>query len=181
MPEHHADRYWRIAQRCGAVERPVRKTAWKANPKECVIGLCPGAEYGSAKRWPAYKFQSLVKEMNELIDCQWVIVGTAADTPLAQEISRGVPNITDLTGKTSLGELMDLLSKLTGLVTNDTGRISPARAGRAVWWCGRRRNAVRVSCASARLISAACRTSQWKKSCRPCRPCADGMGFLRAW
>jgi heptosyltransferase-2 len=121
MPEHHADRYWRIAQRCGAVERPARKIAWKANPKECVIGLCPGAEYGSAKRWPAYKFQSLVKEVNDLIDCQWVVVGTAADAALAQEISRGVPNITDLTGKTSLGELMDLLSKLTGLVTNDTG------------------------------------------------------------
>jgi heptosyltransferase-2 len=50
-----------------------------------------------------------------------VILGTAADTPLAAEISRGLPNITDLTGKTSLGQLMELLSKLTGLVTNDTG------------------------------------------------------------
>ena len=120
-PEHHADRYWRIAQRCGAADRPVRKTAWKGNPKECVIGLCPGAEYGPAKRWPAYKFQALVKEVNELLDCQWVVVGTAADAPLAQEIARGMPNVTDLTGKTSLGELMELLSKLTGLVTNDTG------------------------------------------------------------
>ena len=120
-PEHHADRYWRIAQRCGAAERPHRKTLWKPNPKECVIGLCPGAEYGLAKRWPAYKFQTLVKEVNERIDCQWVILGTAADTPLAAEISRGIPNITDLTGKTSLGQLMELLSKLTGLVTNDTG------------------------------------------------------------
>jgi len=120
-PEHHADRYWRIAQRCGAAERPPLKTLWKPNLKECVIGLCPGAEYGSAKRWPAYKFQTLVKEVNERLDCQWVILGTAADTPLAGEISRGIPNITDLTGKTSLGQLMELLSKLTGLVTNDTG------------------------------------------------------------
>ena len=120
-PEHHADRYWRIAQRCGAAERPSRKTLWKPNPKECVIGLCPGAEYGSAKRWPAYKFQTLVKEVNERLDCQWVILGTAADTPLAEEISRGIPNVTDLTGKTSLGQLMELLSKITGLVTNDTG------------------------------------------------------------
>lgn len=120
-PEHHAERYWRIAQRCGATERPARKTAWKADPRECVIGLCPGAEYGPAKRWPAYKFQALVKQVNELLDCQWVVLGTAADTPIAQEIARGMPNVTDLTGKTSLGQLMDLLSKITGLVTNDTG------------------------------------------------------------
>jgi lipopolysaccharide heptosyltransferase II len=120
-PEHHTDRYWRIAQRCGAAERPSRKTLWMANPNECVIGLCPGAEYGSAKRWPASKFQTLVKEVNERLDCQWVILGTAADRSLAAEISHGIPNITDLTGKTSLGQLMELLSKITGLVTNDTG------------------------------------------------------------
>jgi len=120
-PEHQSERYWRLAQRCGAGERPERKSTWKPNPEECVIGLCPGAEYGPAKRWPAHRFAALVKEVNERIDCQWVVLGTAADTPLAEEISRGVSNVTDLTGKTSLGQLMDLLSKLTGLVTNDTG------------------------------------------------------------
>ena len=100
---------------------PVTPTAWKSKRGECVIGLCPGAEYGPAKRWPAYKFQMMMKEVNERIDCQWVVLGTAADTAIAQEIVSGVPNATDLTGKTSLAELMDLLSALSGLVTNDTG------------------------------------------------------------
>jgi heptosyltransferase-2 len=55
------------------------------------------------------------------MDCNWVILGTAADSKIAREISNGLTHVTDLTGKTSLGELMDLLSKLSGLLTNDTG------------------------------------------------------------
>ena len=62
-----------------------------------------------------------MKEVNKRLDCQWVVLGTAADTPIAREIIAGVPNATDLTGKTTLAELMDLLAVLTGLVTNDTG------------------------------------------------------------
>jgi lipopolysaccharide heptosyltransferase II len=120
-PEHDTERYLRIAARCGAEVSPPPAPIWKANRSECVIGICPGAEYGSAKRWPAYKYQMLIKEVNEQLDCQWVILGTAADAPIAREIAAGIPNITDLTGKTSLGELMDLLSRLTGLFTNETG------------------------------------------------------------
>lgn len=120
-PAHHADRYWHIAARCGAEAMPPAVALWKQEGKECVIGICPGAEYGSAKRWPAYKFRMLMQQVNEQMDCNWVILGTAADSKMAREISNGLTHVTDLTGKTSLGELMDLLSKLSGLLTNDTG------------------------------------------------------------
>lgn len=121
VPLHDTDVYWAIARRCGAEEMPVTPPAWKRKRGECVIGVCPGAEYGPAKRWPTYKFQMMMKEVNKRLDCQWVVLGTAADTPIAREIIAGVPNATDLTGKTTLAELMDLLAVLTGLVTNDTG------------------------------------------------------------
>ena len=121
QPVHQADVYWRIAARCGAEERPPVSPLWKPNRKERVIGLCPGAEYGSAKRWPADQFRQFILQLNEEVDCQWVIVGTSADTPVAKKIASGIPNVTDLTGKTSLEDLMDLLSRISVLVTNDTG------------------------------------------------------------
>ena len=121
QPVHQADVYWRIAARCGAEDRPPVSPLWKPNRKERVIGLCPGAEYGSAKRWPADQFRQLILQLNEEMDCQWVIVGTSADTPVAKKIASGIPNVTDLTGKTSLEDLMDLLSRISVLVTNDTG------------------------------------------------------------
>jgi heptosyltransferase II len=120
-PLHHADRYWHIAARCGADAMPAAISLWKPSGKDCVIGICPGAEYGPAKRWPAYKFRMLIQQVNEQLDCRWVVLGTSADSTIAREISHGLPNVTDLTGKTTLGELMDLLSKLSGLLTNDTG------------------------------------------------------------
>ena len=121
QPVHQADVYWRIAARCGAEERPPANPLWKSNRKERVIGICPGAEYGSAKRWPADQFRQLILRLNEEMDCQWVIVGTSADTPVAKKISSGISNITDLTGKTTLEDLMDLLAGISVLVTNDTG------------------------------------------------------------
>ena len=121
QPVHQADVYWRIAARCGAEERPPVSPLWKPNRKERVIGLCPGAEYGSAKRWPADQFRQFILQLNEEVDCQWVIVGTSADTSVGQKIASGIPNVTDLTGKTSLEDLMDLLSRISVLVTNDTG------------------------------------------------------------
>ena len=120
-PPHQTLVYWRIAQCCGATEMPGAKTLWKPNRRERVIGICPGAEYGPAKRWPAYKFAKLVDEVGSHIDCQWVVLGTKADKNLAAEIARGNSKVTDLTGKTSLDELMELLSRISGLVTNDTG------------------------------------------------------------
>jgi heptosyltransferase-2 len=113
--------YWNIAAHCGAREMPEVKALWKPNRRERVIGICPGAEYGPAKRWPAYKYAKLVDEVGSRIDCQWVVLGTKADKPLAAEIARGNSKVTDLAGKTTLEELIELLSRITGLVTNDTG------------------------------------------------------------
>ena len=120
-PEHHADRYWRIAARCGATPPPAQPAQWLPPADDVLIGLCPGAEYGSAKRWPAERFREVVEKVNASIKCRWVIVGTSADAPLAARIAEGLGNITDLTGKTSLDELMSALCGLSGLLTNDTG------------------------------------------------------------
>lgn len=121
-PEHHADRYWRIAERCGATPPPPTQPQWKKAPGgETLIGLCPGAEYGPAKRWPVERFREVIERVNATTPCQWVVLGTAADTPLAAQIAEGFGNITDLTGRTSLDELMSTLCGLRGLLTNDTG------------------------------------------------------------
>lgn len=121
QPEHHVDRYWRIAARCGAVAFDVRRPVWKRGEGRVRFGICPGAEFGSAKRWPVERFREVVSAVNARLDCEWIIVGTAADAPLAAELASGFTNVSDLTGKTSLDELMQTLLTLRALVTNDTG------------------------------------------------------------
>lgn len=120
-PEHHADRYWRIAKRCGATTQPSIPPQWNPPGGTPVIALCPGAEYGPAKRWPAEKFREVIEATNTLGPCEWRIVGTAADSAVAAEIAEGFPNVQDLTGRTSLDGLIETLLTSRALLTNDTG------------------------------------------------------------
>mgnify|MGYP002632375995 CR=1 FL=1 len=121
-PAHHSNRYWRLAEGCGGVAPPPLPLLHSPT-SECLIGICPGAEYGPAKRWPTDKFRAVMDQVSKKISCTWVVLGTGADTPLAEEILRGFDPARgiDLTGKTTLEELMAKLKTLTALVTNDTG------------------------------------------------------------
>ncbi len=120
-PEHHADRYWRIAARCGAEPPPPLPVRWTPPTDGTVIGICPGAEFGPAKRWSAERFREVIARVNPLAPCRWIVFGTAADSPVAAVIADGFPNVSDLTGKTSLDGLMDALCGVSALLTNDTG------------------------------------------------------------
>jgi len=121
-PEHHADRYWRLADGCGGIEPPPPVFPPRERSGEIVIGICPGAEYGSAKRWPMERFRSTMEFISREVSCIFVILGTKADQTVAAQIAQGFPgNVRDLTGKTSLEELMEKLRGLSVLITNDTG------------------------------------------------------------
>jgi heptosyltransferase-2 len=121
-PKHHADRYWQIAKACGA--NPPAPTSVRRLPESesITLGVCPGAEYGPAKRWPADRFRKTMELVSGEIVCSWVIVGTQSDGRIAAEILDGFQGrAEDLTGKTSLAQLIEHLLKLRVLLTNDTG------------------------------------------------------------
>jgi lipopolysaccharide heptosyltransferase II len=121
-PQHQADRYWHIARRCGAGKPPT--VAARRSPSQVanLIGVCPGAEYGPAKRWPVELFRKTMELISRELSCSWVIFGTANDKEIAAEILQGFPGqAEDLTGQTSLDELIEQLRTLRALLTNDTG------------------------------------------------------------
>ena len=91
-----------------------------------VVALCPGAEFGPAKRWPAALFGELAARCADAGAAVWVL-GTTADRSAAAEIMACAP-ATDFTGKTSLLDVVDLLSAATAAVTNDSGLMHVAAA-----------------------------------------------------
>ena len=97
-----------------------------------IFGLNPGAEYGPAKRWPVEKFTAAAKEIQQRTNCVWILFGGKNDQPLTALIESGIRNpqsaIRNLSGQTSLRELMALLKLCRVLLTNDTGPMHVAAA-----------------------------------------------------
>jgi lipopolysaccharide heptosyltransferase II len=87
------------------------------------IAIAPGAEYGSAKRWPADRFRKVMDLLSLKQEMHWILVGTAAETPIADAILTPPfhGQVENKIGKTTLAELIELLSTCDLLLTNDTG------------------------------------------------------------
>jgi heptosyltransferase II len=96
--------------------------------------LCPGAEFGPAKRWPAEHFASLAKRLASDGYAIW-IVGSPNDAPVAaalvQAMGSAAPALRDLTGRTDLGTAIDLMSAASLVISNDSGLMHAAAAVRA--------------------------------------------------
>lgn len=87
--------------------------------------LCPGAEYGPSKRWPASHFAELANAILEANPSASVLLlGSAADRAIGNAILKDVPltsRIFNWCGDTSLDEAIAIISVCTHLVTNDSG------------------------------------------------------------
>ena len=93
-----------------------------------VAVLCPGAEYGPAKRWPPEYFAELARKL-AAAGCDIWLAGSANDAAAGDTIA----NLSDglcinLCGKTSLAEAIDLMSCAALVVSNDSGLMHIAAA-----------------------------------------------------
>lgn len=90
-----------------------------------VLGLCPGAEFGPAKRWPEQHYAAIATRWLEQGGDVW-LMGSAKDKEVAATIRALLPAPTQarchiLAGETSLAEAIDLLAACDVAVCNDSG------------------------------------------------------------
>jgi len=103
----------------------------KEKNKKPLLGLNPGATYGSAKRWYPEEFAKVAIALASKYNI--VIFGGAGETDIAQDIEEtlkkfNVLNYQNLAGKTSVEELIENISKLDLFITNDSGPMHLAAA-----------------------------------------------------
>jgi heptosyltransferase-2 len=126
--------------------------------------LCPGAEYGPAKRWPYFK------ELAGRIGMPAVILGSRND----REAAAGIGG-KDLAGRTTLDEAIALIAGAAVVVSNDSGLMHVAAA------LGRRQVALFGSSSPEHTppASANARVLWLRLECSPCFARECPLGHFR--
>jgi lipopolysaccharide heptosyltransferase II len=123
-PEHHSLRFLRIARECGAETPNAQPLPETTNIKSQTskLGLCPGAEYGPAKRWLPERFAEVAAKVSAQSSAQWILFGTRNDMAIGDQIATAIgDHCVNRIGQTTLDQLIDELRECRLLLTNDTG------------------------------------------------------------
>lgn len=124
--------YPRPSLRIDAASRSAALASFGLSLDRPVLALCPGAEFGEAKRWPSEHYAK-VAEMKIRAGWQVWLFGSKSDHAVGEEIrARLIPGLreeaSNLAGATSLAEAIDLLSCARAAVSNDSGLMHVAAA-----------------------------------------------------
>jgi heptosyltransferase-2 len=99
--------------------------------KKKILGINPGASYGSAKRWYPQEFAKVASELSAEYDI--VIFGGPSEIDIAGDIEQAlidssVKNYKNLAGNTTITELINKISSLDLFITGDSGPMHIAAA-----------------------------------------------------
>jgi heptosyltransferase-2 len=136
---HHAEYYLRLLAELGVPRPEAPRLSLRVTEEERrsmrsrldglgvpegrrIVGINPGATYGSAKRWFPDRFAKVADALSEEWDAAVVLMGSAPEAPLAAEIETAMGRkVVNLAGRTTVREVMALLASCSFLVTNDSG------------------------------------------------------------
>jgi heptosyltransferase-2 len=99
------------------------------DPQGFIVGLSPGAVFGSAKRWPPDRFARIGDRVFEEWGAQVVVFGSKGEKGIGDRVCKSMQHqAMNLCGKTSLAVAMGAMSLCRFFVTNDSGLMHMASA-----------------------------------------------------
>ena len=132
---HAVDRYLCVTEALGCGREPVEFPFPTDEPdRQHVAGLVPWPRYAvlmpgtnwATKRWAVERFAALVGPLKEKFGLESVVAGGPSDAALAAKIERA--GALNLSGRTSLRQLVALLERAAVVVANDSGPMHIAAA-----------------------------------------------------
>jgi heptosyltransferase-2 len=96
---------------------------------DAVIGVSPGAAYGSAKRWNPEYFAQAASKVARSMGASVALFGSANERELCSTIASGIDvSVRNFAGETTLAEFIDLAAACRLFLTNDSGGMHIASA-----------------------------------------------------
>ncbi|HEJ0105901.1 MULTISPECIES: ADP-heptose--LPS heptosyltransferase RfaF [Serratia] len=107
-------------------------SAFNLTDSRPIVGFCPGAEFGPAKRWPHYHYAALAQRLIEN-GYQIALFGSAKDHEAGEQIRAALQEdardfCLNLAGKTQLEQAVILIAACRAVVSNDSGLMHVAAA-----------------------------------------------------
>jgi len=99
----------------------------EAGIKPPVIGVSPGAAYGSAKRWLPERFAEAARSLADDTGSSVAVFGSAAERAMCGEVALAAGG-RNFAGETSLREFIDMTAACSLFLTNDSGAMHIAAA-----------------------------------------------------
>lgn len=92
---------------------------------DTLVVLCPGAEYGPSKRWPAAHFAALAQSiLKAKPNASVVLLGSPSDRAIGEAIVSATASdgrMFNWCGETSLDEAIAIIGMCSNMVSNDSG------------------------------------------------------------
>lgn len=122
LPELHVENSEREK-----AERILEENGWEKS--KTLVGINPGAAYGSAKCWLPERFKALTKKILENPHIHVVYFGDKKGKPLVDEICKDISSrAINLAAQTSVSELAALIERCSLFLSNDSGPMHLASA-----------------------------------------------------
>ncbi len=96
---------------------------------EEIVGLSPGATFGSAKQWFPERYGKLAEKIAKELGTRILIFGSPGDKEVGLRVcSHSAVPLVDLTGRTTLSQAMAWIDRCRLFITNDSGLMHVAAA-----------------------------------------------------
>jgi heptosyltransferase-2 len=135
IPRHERFYYLELLRRAGIVDSlpesdVIRLDVGDRRQARRMIGMSPGAAYGTAKQWLPERFAEAGARLAEARGAEVALFGSSSERELCEQVAKMLNGhrVTNYAGKTTLGEFIDLASQCELFLTNDSGAMHIASA-----------------------------------------------------
>ena len=135
IPRHERFHYLELLRRAGIIKQlpdcnAIQLAGRNGSPSGRVIGISPGAAYGSAKRWLPERFAEAAAALATQRGASVALFGSQSERALCAEVAQRLNghDVTNHAGQTTLAQFIDLAAGCEIFLTNDSGAMHIASA-----------------------------------------------------
>jgi len=109
--------------------KPLLPDKFLSTSSSPIVGINPGAHYGSAKRWEEKKFAEVADSLVEEFGARVIVTGGPKEVELVKNLVKNMKHpCLNLAGKTSVTQLLCAVNLCEVFITNDSGPMHIAAA-----------------------------------------------------